>query len=328
MSERSLRRERGETSRLGWALAISLMMHLLIYGLWQTGKQLQWWERLSDWTRSPKLLTELLKKTEPHQLAEPREIPLQFIDVSPAQETPEPPKDAAFYSAKDSKAANPEPDADTNVPKITGKQTQMIKTEDIPRAKPAPLQPTPPPSEQPLPPQEEVKQKPAETPGDLVVAKPEPTPRKDEGQAEQPRPRRIAEALARQMAMNNNLPGLKMKQEGSVKRHLEISSVDAKATPVGIYDFLLVQAVTDCWYGLLDQQHYASDYRGKVVLQFRLHHDGSVTELKVIENSAGPIPGLICETAVDKPKPFEKFPPHMRRMVGDTREIQFTFFYN
>jgi hypothetical protein len=260
-------------------------------------------------------------------LSVPREIPLQFIDVSPAQTAPEPPKDPKYYSNKDSVAANPEPQVDTEVPKIDGKQTQVAKTEDVPRVTPAPLQPTPPPSREPQPPEEEQKPKLAEPPGDLALAKAEPAPRKDEGQAEQPRPRRISEALARQMT-RQTLTGQKMKQEGGVKRRLEISSVDAKATPIGDYDYALIEAVQQCWYGLLDAQRYASDYRGKVVLQFRLHHDGSVTELRVVENSAGPIPGLICETAVDKPKPFEKFPVPMRRMVGDTREIQFTFYYN
>jgi hypothetical protein len=78
---------------------------------------------------------------------------------------------------------------------------------------------------------------------------------------------------------------------------------------------------------LLDEQRYASDYSGKVVVQFKLHYDGTVSDLSVAENSAGTLPGLICETAVDKPRPFQKFPSDMRRVVGDVRHIQFTFYY-
>jgi hypothetical protein len=323
------RRGREDTSRLAWAFVLSLLLHVVVFGVYRTGNEFDWWNKFPwpQWLRSPKMLTELVKQSQQQQLSVPREIPLQFIDVSPAQTAPEPPKDPKYYSNKDSVAANPEPQVDTEVPKIDGKQIQVAKTEDVPRVTPAPLQPTPPPSREPQPPEEEQKPKLAEPPGDLALAKAEPAPRKDEGQAEQPRPRRISEALARQMT-RQTLTGQKMKQEGGVKRRLEISSVDAKATPVGDYDYALIEAVQQCWYGLLDAQRYASDYRGKVVLQFRLHHDGSVTELRVVENSAGPIPGLICETAVDKPKPFEKFPVPMRRMVGDTREIQFTFYYN
>jgi len=64
------------------------------------------------------------------------------------------------------------------------------------------------------------------------------------------------------------------------------------------------------------------------VLQFRLHYDGSITELNVVENTAGTFASLLCETAVDKPRPYRKFDTEMRRVVGDIRNIQFTFFYN
>jgi hypothetical protein len=326
MPESTWRKERSAISRLGWAFVISLLLHLLFFGTWYTGNRLNWWDhlRLPPWLRSSTLLTELIKKnpTEPQQQI--REMPLEFVEVS--QPADEPPKDAKFYSDRDSKAANPEVDQESTVPKIDGQQTEIVRTEDVPRPIPVPLQPAPPQVEPPSEPQEELKPKPAETPGDLVYAKPDPTPAKEQGDAPKPRPRRIAEALARQAAQNN-LAGMKMKQEGGVRHRLDISSLDAKGSEVGVYDYALVQAVQQSWYTLLDEQRYASDYRGKVVLQFRLHHDGKITEMRVAENTAGPIPGLICETAVDKPQPFQEFPPHLRRMVGDTREIQFTFYY-
>ena len=67
-----------------------------------------------------------------------------FVNVSPAQATAEPPKDAKFYSDKNSRAANPDADKITDIPKIDGKQTEFVKTEDIPRKKFTPLQPSPP----------------------------------------------------------------------------------------------------------------------------------------------------------------------------------------
>jgi hypothetical protein len=118
-----------------------------------------------------------------------------------------------------------------------------------------------------------------------------------------------------------------MKQEGGVRRHLDITSLDAKGTEFGVYDNYLVGVIANSWYSLLDERQYASDYQGKVVIQFRLHYDGTVSDLSVSENTAGTLPGLICETAVDKPRPFQKFPADMRRVVGDVRYIQFTFYY-
>ena len=119
-----------------------------------------------------------------------------------------------------------------------------------------------------------------------------------------------------------------MKQEGGVKRTVNMTSLDAKGTPFGTYDALLVQAISQRWYDLLDSREYASEARGRVALQFKLHYDGRVTDLKVIEHNVSETLSLICQKAVLDPAPFDKWPSEMRLMVGqDFREIRFTFFY-
>jgi hypothetical protein len=119
-----------------------------------------------------------------------------------------------------------------------------------------------------------------------------------------------------------------MKQEGGVHR-IDMPSLDTEATPLGLYDRALIDAVANCWYGLLDAQAYALDYRGKVMLEFQLHSDGRVSDIKIAENTTGEsVPGLLCQTAIDKPNPYAAFPPEVRRIVGETRHIQFTFYYS
>jgi hypothetical protein len=300
---------------------------LLAFGGFELGQKFGWWQRLHwpAWMRSAKMLTQLLNKKEAPKPQTDEEVPLMFVDVSPAQASPEPPKQAKYYSSKNALAANPEPDKITEIPKIDGKRPELVKTEDIPREQFTPLQPTPP-QPQSKEPQQEAKAAPTEKPGDLAMAKPDPNPVKDEGQEKRKRPKTVQEAKAR--LQDSRLAGEKMRQDGGVERRREVASLDTKATAFGDYDYLLVLAIQQCWYRLLDEQRYASDYRGKVVLQFRLHYDGSITDLHVAENTAGSIPGLLCETAVDKPKPYEKFSADMRRVVGDIRNIQFTFYYN
>src|SRR6185436_15288159 len=111
--------------------------------------------------------------------------PLEFVEVTQQQATTEPPKDAKFYSDKNSQAANPKSDAETDTPKLLGQQTHVPKAEDVPLEKFTPLQPVlpkpvePPPKEEPLP---ETIAKPAAIPGDFAMAKPEVTLRPDEGQ--------------------------------------------------------------------------------------------------------------------------------------------------
>lgn len=332
MSRGSVRLERAEFSRLGWAFALSLALHLLVFGSYEAGKKFGWWQTIHwpAWLPAPRLLAELLKKREPLQPVPPREPPLMFVDVSPAQAVAEPPKEAKFYSDKNSRAANPDANKDTDTPRITGTQKEVVKTEDVPREKNVPLQPAPPP---PLVPaakvaQEEAKPKPAYTPGDLTMAKPEPALRTDTGQETHPRPRTIQEALAQRQAAHR-LPSEKMNQEGGVRRHLEISSLDARATPFGIYDAALVAAISQRWFALLDARDYASDSQGKVVLQFTLHFDGRITDMQPGENTAGEVLGLICEKAVLDPSPFAPWPSDMRHLMGgDERKITFTFYYH
>lgn len=385
MSRWSLRVEQAEVSRLAWAFAISLAIHLLLYGCYYTGNKYHLWQHLHlpTWLHPPKLLTQLIVPRKPAPPPPQRqEIPLVFVNVSPAQATAEAPKDAKFYSDKNSRAANPDADKITETPKIDGKHPEIVKTEDVERPKFTPLQPSPPPQPpketkppppkppketKPPPPQppkekqpppveapkqtqKEPKPKPADTPGDLTLAKPSPTPRKTEGDAKEAkpvksdqsdksdrktegnakeakpeRPRTLKEALARQQ--QNQLPGEKMKQDGGVSRRHEMASLDTKATPFGAYDSALVEAISQRWFTLLDQRDYASDSRGKVVLQFNLHYDGRVTEMDMAENTAGEVLGLVCQKAVLDPAPFAAWPSDMRRTLGDVRHIRFTFYY-
>ncbi len=322
----SFRRERAGSNRLALAFAISLALHLFLAGTWQAGRKLGWWQNLHlpQWMQSAKMLTELLKKNPPTPPA-PQEVPLMFVDVNPAVATTEAPKDAAFYSDKNSRAANPSADQNTGIPKITGRQTDVVKTEDVPREKFVPLQPSRP-AQRPQEEQPELKARSTQAPGDLALAKPDPNPKPDPGEEPQSRPRTIKEALARQQA--NRLPGQKMKQEGGVKARLDMASLDAKATPFGAYDAALVEAISQRWFTLLEERDYASDSRGKVILQFHLHYDGRITDMSVAGNTAGEVLGLICQKAVMDPAPFAQWPSDMRRMMGDTRSIQFTFYYN
>ena len=360
MSRGSPRSEQAEVSRLAWAFAISLALHLLIFGTYHTGQKYHVWQRLHlpAWVHPPKFLSELLKpKFNPPPLRR-QEVPLMFVNVNPAVATPEPPKDAKYYSDKNSLAANPTADKITDTPKIDGKHPEIVKTEDVPRSKYTPLQPRPllshrrkqtaplaaqeteppppqPPKETkpptPEPPKTELaeaKPKPAYTPGDLTLATPTPTPRPTEGVATEvkpDRPRTVKQALAQ--LQQNQLPGEKMLQEGGVSRRHELASLDTKATPFGAYDAALVDAIASRWYTLLDEQDYASDSRGKVVVQFRLHYDGRVTDMNMAENTAGFRLGLLCQKAVQDPAPFAAWPSDMRRTLGDIRNIQFTFYY-
>jgi hypothetical protein len=334
----SLRLERAEYSRLAWAFGLSLAVHLLIFGTYQAGKRFHWWDNWAwpSWVKTPMMLTQLLQKKPDLLKEQKQEMPLMFVDVSSAVSTPDPPPEAKFYSDKNSKAANPDPPpVETQVPKIDGKQTEVVKTEDVPRTQAFPLQPTPPPS----PPQEEIKEsqetqetqeevkaEPKPVVGDLAMAKPEPEPRPAQEPKPKTRPRTLKEAYARNP--ESALTGRKMKQDGGVRRTSLVSSLDAVKTPFGAYDAAIVAAVQNRWYFLLDERKFLGENTGRVQLKFRLNSDGTVSEMKLVDSTVDYTLAVVCQSAVRDPAPYAPWPGDMKRLVGaDFREVTFTFYY-
>lgn len=308
----SLRFGRLEIRRLTVALLLSLFAHLVVWSSYELGKKFHWWEKLHPHSR---LLLAANGQSSPKQL-QPAYEPEIFVDVSHAD--PEPPKKAKYYSNKNSRAANPDADRDADQPKLNGSQTDMPKTEDVLR--PTKLQPSPPPqaAETPKPPGEETQPL-----GDLDPIKPKAATTQPNARQQPERPRTLKEARAQQQ-----LPGQAMKQDGGVRRRMEWSSLDAKATAFGEYDWKIVQAVTSHWYNLLDSQNFAQDRTGKVVIYFKLKYDGSITEMRALENSVGETLCYVCQDAIEESAPFEKWPADMRRQIGaNYREIAFTFYY-
>lgn len=95
------------------------------------------------------------------------------------------------------------------------------------------------------------------------------------------------------------------------------------------YDRLLVEAVRDRWYKLLKADHELVPVAGKVVIRFKLHSDGEVTDVCVVETAVPPVYGLLCEKAICDPAPYGEWSREMRMATGaDERNITFTFYYN
>ena len=191
----SLRPTRFETERLGLVLALSLAAHLAAWGGWEMGRQLGVWQplpRLAWLLPAPKMI---------QPAAQSIEEPLEFVTVE--QPAAQPPSKAKYYSSQNSLAANPEANRDKPVPKINGRQTDVPKTETVPKPDFNKLMPAPQPvaREQPQP---------SITPGDLTLASPQ------ELRQMPPRPRTIAEALAQ--SQPNRAPGVQMQQAGGVRQ--------------------------------------------------------------------------------------------------------------
>jgi outer membrane biosynthesis protein TonB len=311
-----VRVSRFEGNRLALALALSLAAHFLVWGGYEVGKNSGLWQRL-HW---PKWLQHVAKIKPPAQpVAQPAE-PEIFLDVS--QPSTEAPQNAKYYSDKNSRAANPDPDRDSDLAKLNGKQTDVPKTQSAPRSKPVKAQ-SPPATPPTKPSPQEAQSKPTEPPGNMTLAKSDPAPNPNQLQPE--RPRTLKEARAQQAQSS---PALEMQQDGGTHRRALVPSLDARATPFGAYDAKFIAAVSQRWYDLLDSQQFAQDRSGKVTLRFHINYDGSITDVQQLQNTVGDLLGYVCQKAVTDPAPFEAWPSDMRRMVGaNFREITFTFYY-
>lgn len=310
----SLRFSRLEKERLLIALAFSLLAHLGVWGGYEAGKKTGLWEKL-HW---PILHKQIVPPKPVVQVIDPT----TFVDVS--QASTDAPKEAKYYSDKNSRAANPDADQDSNQPKLTGKQRDVPRTQDVPR----PIKAKP---ETPTPPQPKTEPKPTETktatalnPGELEKVKPVDTLHPDPKPATPERPRTLKEARAQQPDL---IAGRQMQQDGGVKRRNVSSSLDALSTSFGGYDRAVIDAIQNRWYGLLDSQQYAQDRTGKVTIYFHLNPDGSVTEAKIVTNTVGDVLAYLCLESIQQSAPFGKWPSDMRLKFGAFRELTFTFYY-
>jgi hypothetical protein len=335
------------------SLCISLIFHFTVFSGVEIGHRAGWWRASVITALSTSAMMEELKKALANRKLNSQEAdkkqttqnepPLLFIEVDPEQATPEPPKQAKYYSSKNAIAANAESNPEKEKPKIDGKQTKIAKTETIPKPvpvqapvpAPAPLQPNlttqkdTPAKEKPDPVQTPVKpEKPfpgSETPGDLTLAKPQT--RTGDGAQEAPAQRPKARTMA-EMRQQKGIAGEKMKQEGGVKRRAIIASMDTKATPFGSYDAAIIAAIQKRWYDILDSGDHVRGRSGKVVIDFHLMPDGRVTAVRMSESDVGDLLALICERSIIDPSPFDPWPSDLRRLVqGDYREVRFTFYY-
>ena len=348
------------------AFALSLLFHALLFVTLEVGFQTGLWNMTFLFPKrqiqiDPRLARLMAEAQKRKQQQQEQEMPLVFLDVDPSQATAEAPKDAKFYSALNSRAANPDTTLDTPLPKVDGKQERVPQTLNRGRPEPQPLQPLPSPTPPPQPqvaetkepepappepkpePEPQPKPQPTVRPGDLAMAKPADKPIETErpksserGQrderverVERPNPapqriRRLADAR-----LQKGISGEKMRQPGGVKRFALDSSFDVRATPFGTYDAAIIEAIRKRWYDLLENRDFAANYSGKVVVEFRLNSDGRVTDMKVNENDVTEILALFCQRAVQDPAPFAPWPADLRRLVGkEYRDVRFTFYYN
>ena len=331
---------------LARAFAISVLVHFVGISGVEVGSRLGLW-KMSLLPSTKSRVVDHVVKAEQQLQEQVRqalqqavpEAQLVFVEVDPTEAAREAPKNAKFYSSENTIASNPNP-AEKEQPKIDGRQEKVPKTFDTLKPAPQPLQPapeppktvtkTPTPEQKPAPqrptPPEDTKLTREQKPGETLLARAVPRTEPQQPPPEQPRrPRTVAEAKAQK----GIIEGQKTRQEGGVRRNTIGHNLDVRKSPFGSYDRMFIEAVQARWFNLLDERDFAGGQAGRVVLEFRLNHDGRITALRVIESDVDEILSWLCQRAILDPAPYREFPSDLRRMLShDYREVRFTFYYN
>jgi TonB family protein len=94
------------------------------------------------------------------------------------------------------------------------------------------------------------------------------------------------------------------------------------------YDAVAIATIEKRWDELLAPlSSYSS--KGTVVLEFRMHADGTVTDLQVVRSRMNRRITSICKKAVLDSAPFAIWPDEMRReFTNDSRKVRFTFNFD
>jgi hypothetical protein len=338
------------------ALLISVLLHVYVWLMAVLIDRAFTNGWLPDWLKPLVQPAQALLAKPPEKSAENKpaeqgweEIPLQFIEVDPTLVTEEAPKDAKFYSTANTLAANPNPAKEAQQdPRIEGFEDHGKTFETRrPLEKPMPAQPkntvaeelaaVPEQTAKPLKPARQAEEERGVKPGETLLAKvdtrsqeltprPEQTPQEAQEQQTEKRPRYRRVAEVRQE--KGMLVAPKMKLNGNAPRVSVDSSLNVKASPLGDYNYRLVQAVQERWYQLLDERKFALERSGKVIIKFRLHMDGTVSDVRTDQSTVGDTYSFLCELAIMQPAPYGKWPSEVRRLIGrDTHDVTFTFNY-
>jgi len=254
---------------------------------------------LAPWLAVPlgETLTPAPTVTLRRTAVDPARLPpqLRVAETSP-QGNRELPPDAVFHAARNQAAAQPNPVAGATgaLPRMEGESLDALRLE---QATPAP---TPPPEASPVQPAE------AGTPrisGTVAQSNPLLAPPKPTGTS-----------------------GLLLRNPSDVGRAGALA-LDAKFSTYGDYAQRFLEAVQSSWWLLLSRSNAQDFSAGTVVIRFRLHPDGTVTDATIVSSSVSTLAALACQDAITLPAPYDAWRPEMLALLGDAEWVTLTFIY-
>ena len=286
---------------------MSLGLHLLL--LWVLPDSFQ---KVVAFVRPIEVLT------APVKIDEARLPPkLRFIETNPLANQAVP-KTTPFTSSRNQTAAQPVPEkmpTNSPLPKSDGTSEQLRIAKGKPRSiDQSEAQPISQPSISMAAP---VKAPPPPGPG-KSAAQPSPTPAPVPVAANPDRPR---------ASVPSGTYGLLLRRPVGVNRAGTIA-VDARFSNYGDYTQRMMEAIQSSWWSIIERSRFEGLSRGNVIVRFRLHRDGTVTDAQVLGTEVTRVMTLACKDAVMAPAPYDIWRADMVAMYGESDTVTINFIYH
>ena len=105
-------------------------------------------------------------------------------------------------------------------------------------------------------------------------------------------------------------------------------AVDARFSNYGDYTQRMMEAIQSTWWDLLFRARMESYQPGTVVVRFKLHRDGTISGLAVLETGVGTMPTFACKDAISACAPFDAWRPDMVAQFGEADVVTIRFLYH
>jgi outer membrane biosynthesis protein TonB len=104
-------------------------------------------------------------------------------------------------------------------------------------------------------------------------------------------------------------------------------AVDARFSNYGDYAQRMMEAIQSSWWDIIDRMRLETAVRGNVVVRFKLHRDGSITDATILYENVPHLMALACKDAVQSPAPFDAWRADMVALFGQEDDVTITFQY-
>ena len=121
--------------------------------------------------------------------------------------------------------------------------------------------------------------------------------------------------------------GLLLRRPVGVSRAGSIA-IDARFSNYGDYTQRMLEAIQSTWWSIIERSRFEGVARGSVIVRFRLHRDGTVTDAQILGSEVTRVMSLACKDAVMAPAPYDIWRADMVAMYGESDTVTINFIYH